>query len=153
MRRKNLFVTEVDVYAVGLYLTSSKDRESGKGWTAKSLSSGGGATVSLMFARSVGTDKVVNAIVEALSGKGAAYKKELNKFKGVLLEGMGKDGAAKGDVIDFNFNGGASLEIVVRGNSVGTVKSAELKEKLMSVYVNTKKSVAPELVQCLKDRY
>lgn len=154
MRRKNLVVTSVDVYVVGLYLTSGKDREGKRGWSAKSLSSGGSSTVVLQFVRSVYTDKVVGAIADALAdSRDKSYQESLEKFKGLLMSGIGPSGVAKGDTLDFNFKSYGSLEIVVNGKIAGTVKNGKLMEKLMSVYVDEKKSVAPELVNALKARY
>jgi len=154
MRRKSLLVAEVDVYAVGLYLTVRKDKEARKarGWTPKLLSSG--TTVTLLFARALSGDKITKAIVDALRSKdkkNKGYRRDLDKLKVMILEGMGSDGASKGDLIEFTL--GSSVEVSVRGRGVGSVKNAELCEQLVALYVDPKKSLVPELVQCLKDRY
>jgi hypothetical protein len=153
MRRKNLFITEVDVYAVGLYASSSVDKAASSSWSSKTLSNKDTHLV-LQFAREVGTDKIVNAIVDSLASfkRGDKYKKQLTAFKTTLLGGMGGGGVAKGDLIEFLFSS-SSIEITVRGNSAGKVKSSELKEALMDVYVNKKKSVAPELVKAVTERW
>ena len=61
--------------------------------------------ISLTFVRSVGTNKVVDAIVEALPGKGDKYKKALHEFEKLLLDGIGKGGVQNNDVIDFVLKG------------------------------------------------
>jgi hypothetical protein len=157
MRRKVI----IDVYKVGLYVSDAKLKqlEQKKGAFEKTLSessdSGKASTVvSLEFMRSVGTDKIVDAIISALSGKGKAYQSALEKFRQTLLDAIGANGAAKGDTIDFVLTGRSSNEISVgvNGKSFGSIKNAELRQKLVKIYVGAK-SVAPELVDILKKTY
>jgi len=59
----------------------------------------------LTFVRSVGANKVVDAIVEALSGKNEKYKKSLKEFEQLLLDGIGEGGVQNNDTIDFVLKG------------------------------------------------
>jgi len=160
MRRKNLVVMEVDVYKVGIYLSAAKDKDSsnsfakGKGFSLSSSTSDPiSVGISLTFVRSVGTSKVVDAIVEALSGKGDKYKKSLEDFEKILLDGIGDGGVQNNDVIDFVLKGKSEIGVAVRGKLGGFVNSGELRDKLIEVYTGDKKAVAPEVVKILKKRY
>ena len=134
-------VMEVDVYKVGIYLSSAKDKDAstsfgkgkleilgivsfnivayltliifisipictGKGFSLSSSTSDPiSVGISLTFVRSVGANKVVDAIVEALSGKSDKYRKSLKEFEQLLLDGIGDGGVQNNDVIDFVLKG------------------------------------------------
>lgn len=108
-RRKNLFVVEVNVYAVGLYVESAHlgKLKGFKGKDADSLSkekgyyalltkekSGMNRALELVFARAVPAGKVV----EALSALEGVEEKILTDFKEKLLAAIGTS-AGKGETI------------------------------------------------------
>lgn len=148
----------INVYAVGLYISSSKEKElkkAGKKFNSKlstSSSESIGSAIVLKFQMNVGTNKVVTAIVDALPGKSRAYKESLSKFQKLLLDGLGSGGAKSGDVVEFIFRGKDEIGVGVRGSVVGYVKSVELRQKLMDVYAGDK-SVAPEVNKILKSTF
>ena len=148
----------IPVYAVGLYISDSKDRELKKckskcsNKLSTSASESIGSAIVLKFQMSVGTNKVVNAIVDALPGKSKTYKESLNKFQEILLSGLGKDGAKTGDVVEFVFKGSNEIGVGVRGNVIGWIKNSELRSKLMDIYAGSK-SVAPDVPKLLKEKY
>jgi len=108
-RRKNLFVVEVNVYSVGLYVESShlgklrqfkgKDAEvlsQEKGYYATLMKEKNGMNraLELVFARSVPAGKVV----EALSALEGVKEEVLGHFKGTLLAAIGTS-VGKGETI------------------------------------------------------
>ena len=94
------------------------------------------------------------AIVEALPGVGADYATAVTTFKGLLLNGIGSDGIKNGETIEFVLKGkaGNELGVAVKGVLAGWVKSSELRNRLVDVYVG-EKAVAPSVKTNLKSRY
>ena len=113
MRRKNLYIVEVDVYRVGIYLSAVQDAA-----IRKAVAAGGdldlvrrpvvtdkesraNMAVLLRFVRAVTTKQVVDATIEAL-GKGVSkeaaaeagesYAQELQEMARLLTEGIGAAG-------------------------------------------------------------
>ena len=148
----------IPVYAVGLYVSDSKEKELNKCKSECSnklstpASESIGSAIVLKFQMAVGTNKVVNAIVDALPGKSKAYKDALSKFQDVLLSGLGENGAKTGDIVEFVFRGSNEIGVGVRGNVAGWIKNSELRSKLMDIYAGSK-SVAPEVPKILKENY
>jgi Chalcone isomerase-like len=95
----------------------------------------------LTFARAVGTAKIVDAIVEALSD--TADKASLSTFKSLLTSSLGPGGGSTGDKIDFVYYGKDLLTISVRGKEVGSITSAELRNNLLGIYLGEKTRVPP----------
>ena len=94
------------------------------------------------------------AIVDALSGAGSDYETAVTTFKGLLLNGVGSDGIKNGETIEFVLKGkaGNELGVAVKGVLAGWVKSSELRNKLVNVYVG-ENAVAPSVKTNLKSRY
>jgi hypothetical protein len=74
--------------------------------------------ISLIFVRSVGSNKVIDAIIEALPGKGESFLKSVQDFKKMLVDGIGPNGVKENDEIQFVFKGkaGVDLGVGVKGN-------------------------------------
>lgn len=109
MRRKNLYIMEVDVYLAALNLSpeavvvAKKWNQSNKADSFASqlvgcngTSNGPKATVSLKFVRDVTTANVVEAFNEAFSGCDA---NAVTKFKSLLSSVIGKDGVKNGEEV------------------------------------------------------
>lgn len=171
MRRKNLLVVEVDVYKVGVYLSQEKIKKLSEARSsvhlkasdepdplklAAPVSSQVTVGISLKFVRAVPANKVVDAIVEALTITGAdgAYSKSLMEFSNMLLNSIGSTGVSKNDEIDFAFSGpdGKQINVTVRGKFAGIVSNASLRSRLLDIYTG-KKAVAPIVHKILADRF
>jgi hypothetical protein len=154
--RKKFFL---DVYALGVYLSDEKNFEIEK--KVKSLGDfaefskpvGDNASLAfvLLFQRTVGAEKVVDALVTSLSGPGDEYNASLASFKSILLSNIGAEGLKKGDELSFVLRGaaGKKLDIYLGSNLIGSVDSTELRSRLTQVYVG-EKAVAPEVPVMLK---
>ena len=168
MRRKNLYIVEVDVYRVGLSLSEAVVKQ-----VKHSLSDGKFSTplaetilsnqipsknvvedasiaaVTLDFVRAVSIKQMVQAFDDALLGCEkaaiAAFSQGLYK---VIHEGTGfKDGDKLR--IYWQKSGGV---ILTCGDKVSDViHHKELSQRLLEVYVDDARSVSKDLIKCIKD--
>jgi len=161
MRKKNLFVVNVDVYHVGIYASPSLENTIKSNIKANKdfgLASKTGDEVSLSiylkFVRDVTTDKIVQAFQEGLSTS-VSDKTALNSFTSILLKKIGSKGASKDDTIEFIFKGRNNDEvgILVRDDKVPEiVKSAALRERLIDIYAG-KETIVPEIPKQIVNKY
>jgi len=164
MRKKNLVVAAVDVYSVGIYISSDKEKILKKTTEkkiipfdielSKPINDKASLATVLTFARSVGKSAIVDALVTALSKKGdtATYEAAVQTFKSLLTSSIGDKGIQKGEEIAFVWTGNKrteSLLVLVRGSQVGSIENQELRQKLASIYLGTD-AVAPEVVTNLQ---
>eukprot|EP01041_Mallomonas_annulata_P002679 gene2679-5272_t len=160
MRRKNLFVVEVDIYIVGVYLSRQKqdailqDLEQSKPFDLVSNLNEDDISLVLLlrFVRGIGAPRVVDAIVNALSGSGEEYNTALVSFKNILLGALGINGLEKGEEIIFAFRGTEDLGIIAKGTFGGWVKNDKLRRRLADIYTGPK-AVAPEVTDTLSSRF
>ena len=167
MRRKNLYITEVDVYNAGLYLSDAalkvakdsktKDPELESLPTALGdylVQSGqkspqGELATRLVFVRDVGQSSIVEAFNDAFKGCDTVV---VDKFKKAYGEAVGVDGMKKGESCTFIWlNGSGGLVVEKNGVVTPLATSAELEKRLLQVYLQPKQAVSPELVKCIKD--
>lgn len=163
IRRKNLFIVEVDVYRVGVYLSAAKDAQLLQSPSQQPVH----VTISqpvqqevtlgivLHFLRSVTAKQVVDAIVEALVDPQASadYQTALKHFQTALLEAIGQGkGLGQAEEIVFLFHGSDSLSFSVRGQAWKTIANGPLRQRLAEVYTGPK-AVAKEVYQALVKRY
>lgn len=146
-RKKNLFVVEVNVYSVGLYVDpaqAGKALGAFKGKAADALANDEGfykalasssldKALHLVFARSVPAGKVVDALT-ALEGVDKAV---LESFSKSLLQAIGGS-IGKGESVTLAQVGGDKLQVKVRGKPVGSFASAELPQALFGLYIGSK---------------
>ena len=158
MRKKNLFVVNVDVYHVGIYASTSLEKQLKANKDYFGLSSKTGDDIScsvyIRFVRSVTTDKIVQAFQEGLSTS-VSDKSALNSFTSILLKKIGSKGASKDDTIEFIFKGRNNDEvgILVRDDKIPEiVKSSALRERLIDIYVG-KETIVPDLRERLINKY
>lgn len=160
MRAKNLLVATVDVYSVGIYITSEKVKLLKKAKSVKfdvdlpspindKISLG----VVLTFARNVGKSTMVEALVGALLKRGdsSVYESQVQQFKSLLTSSIDDKGVMKGEEIAFAWKGkkAETLLVFLKGQLVGSVDSSELRQKLATVYLGDA-AVAPDVVSSLK---
>jgi len=166
MRRKFF----LDVYSVGLFV-SPKRHQSIKATYAKKGAIDTQEAISwddypfglaLSFKRAVGTNQVVDALVEALSSSSTSEKDfaaKVAQFKTALVSKIGSTGTNVGDEIEFLFkssNAEVGIRFVPKGGSASkldSIKSKTLRDKLLDVYLNKEKSVAPELLTSIDATY
>mmetsp|Transcript_13858 Transcript_13858/g.23115 ORF Transcript_13858/g.23115 Transcript_13858/m.23115 type:complete len:238 (-) Transcript_13858:208-921(-) len=174
MRRKNLFVMEVDVYTVGIYasiamdtmLKQQRQEQQKTDFSSSSAEEEASFGILLHFVRAVGKNKMVDALVEAMTSPDTdspQYTAALGEFSNILTTSIKESGMDKGGEIAFTFYGqtGSELAVVLNGQFVGSVGSdggggggggRELRARLAAVYTGTK-PVAPEVTTILNVRY
>lgn len=163
IRRKNLVFIDVDVYAIGFYISDKKINDLKKN-SKVSLSQGinkalGGyadevqAGIVLKFLRNVETKKIVDAIGDSLSMKQSnkEYLNELESFKLYLTNLVGKSGAKLGDEIEFVFKQKNNDEfgISVNKSKIQWLKNSQLRINLIEIYSDNEKCVSLDLVKSL----
>lgn len=167
MRRKNLYVTTVDVYSVGIYMNDKKRKETQKlAKEGKSLQLNRSIgsfyesdimlVIVLKFVRSVSNDKVVTAIVEALTDNEHAdeqYNTALKTFQDLLSSKMGVLGVKDKDEIQFLFKSKSQDEfgISINASQIQWIKNSKLRGNLIDIYTDKSKAVAPEVVTTLTE--
>ena len=152
MRRKNLYVTMVDVYVVGMYLSPKtvvdlKRVKSGNfsDIILKSCDKDevrAGAT--LKFVRDVGQSSIVQAFDEAFTG---CDKEEIRVFKDALSQEVGEGGLKKGETLAFYWLGKNGLEIKKNDSAGKIFIQQEIGKRLLGVYLDPEKTVSRELVE------
>ena len=160
MRKKNLFVVNVDVYHVGIYAspllenTIKSNIQANKDFGLASKTSDDiSCSIYIKFVRSVTTDKIVQAFQEGLS-QSVSDKSALNSFTSILLKKIGSKGASTSDTIEFIFKGRSDeVGILVRDDkTIDYVKSAALRERLLDIYVG-KEAIVPEIPKQIINKY
>jgi len=178
MRKKNLFVVDVDVYTVGVYLSHAKEesvrlayKDDDNAHDAKSLTSpiptqhhhehrdsGIGCGIVLHFVRDVPSNKVVDAVVEALSShhrEDVAYKAAVDHLQHLLVKSLGDLGMKTDEEIFFSFpskeHHHTPFSVYVRNDHVGNVENKELREKIGEIYAG-ENAIVPEVWKILSQR-
>lgn len=161
VRRKNLLVVDVDVYAIGFYLSEKKIKA-----IQKSIISSSGinkavggysddiqAGIVLRFLRNVETKKIVDAIGDSLKMKvpDKEYASELESFKTHLTNLVGKSGAKLNDEIEFMFKSKNNDEfgLSVNKSQIQWFTNKQLRLNIIEIYSDKEKSVSLDLVNSL----
>ena len=159
MRRKNLYVTSVDVYRVGLYLSplslndSKEWKKEGKSIsiadTLVSTSNNSKITdqakagVILKFVRDVGKDSISEAFISAFVG---CNEMSIKKFKEALSNTIVDGTIKKGEELGFFWLQNNGL-VITKNNIVGKeIYEPELENRLLKVYLDPKLTVSSELI-------
>ena len=160
MRRKNLYVTMVDVYQVGAYLSPSmivkanewkvqgkpipfsdvivpKEQVSGtKSATPK-------ASITLKFVRDVGNQTICDAFKDAFAG---CTPDAVKRFQDALNATIGASDIKKGEEIYFIWMETDEIVMAKNGVVVKSISDTELANRLVDVYFDPKRSVSPDLI-------
>lgn len=164
MRRKNLYVMEVDVYLVSCYLNDSamragKETKRDSDLTSDLLScanspkDGPLVAINSKFVRDVGKDKIVESFNEAFKG---CNPNAVAKLKVHLGSVIGDNGMKKGEEFQFYWYGQPSKKglVIVKNGNVRETETTEdmraLQERLLNVYIGPN-TVSPELTKSLGD--
>lgn len=115
------------------------------------------AALLLKFLMKVGTDKLVDAIVTSLDNDPTAsqsFRASVASFKSILVTAIGTNGVVSNDEIEFLFMSfGNRIEVVVRGQSAGSIQDNDLQKKLLDIYTAKGTVVTPDVFTCLNMRY
>lgn len=158
MRRKNLYVVDVDVYLVGINVSASslgKAREwkvstaNNKSLTDALLDNNNtkektkvGAT--LRFVRGVTSSQIVEAFNDAFSDLSVA---DIAAFKQSMREVL-TDGVKQGEEFQFYWMADGSL-LISKDRKIATVQSTAISKRLLEVYVEPNRTVSKELADCV----
>lgn len=162
MRRKNLYLVDIDVYLASLSLSPNAIIKS-KEWFVKKDSNSvadtiietkeGGvvpqpiAIVTLRFQREVDSKTFVLGFNDVFAG---LPSDQLAIFHQQLKASIG-DGAKKGDDILLVFMEGGSVKFVKNGRVGETFSNPVFEKRLLEAYVDSKRAVSPELVKSIQD--
>lgn len=162
MRRKNLYLVDIDVYLASLSLSPNAIQRS-KEWYEKKdsnsvadviigTSEGGNipqpiAIVTLRFQREVDSKTFVLGFNDVFSG---LPSDQLSIFHQQLKASIG-DGAKKGDDISLVFMEGGSVKFVKNGIVGETFSNSVFEKRLLEAYVDSKRAVSPELVKSVEE--
>ena len=103
----------------------------------------------MKFVRNVTKSQVVEAFNEAFTG---LNPDEVNQFKANLSYNVREDGMKVGEEIVFTWQSGGGLMITrSQGESGQVYRSDGIEKRLLEVYVDTKRTVSPELVKSIQD--
>lgn len=164
MRRKNLYIVEVDIYKVALCLSADalkKGKEavlSGRkmsdlllddeNTSSSTLSTSIPAlSVPLVFVRSVSTHQVVEAFNDAFVG---CNQEGINLFKDKLREVVGTAGMKVGETVTFYWVKGGGIIIAKNNLCGGIMRNTEIEKRLLDVYIDPSRTVSPDLVKCIQ---
>ena len=168
MRRKNLYVVEVDVYRVGLSLSESAVKKvkhsvsDGKFSTplAETILSSQTppksraedatvAAVTLDFVRAVSIKQMVSAFDDALLGCERTAIAEFSQglYK-VIHEGHG---FKTGDKLRIYWQKSGGIILMCEGKISDVIYNKELSQRLLEVYVDDARSVSKDLIKCIRD--
>lgn len=167
MRRKNLYLFEVDVYLCGFNLSKpalgvaqawSKANKAGTASTgladelvdskaSSGLASGSTSIhITLNMVRHVLTNQIVEAFNDAFVGLEAS---EVAIFKEALRLAVGPTGILDKENIGFSWLAGGGMAITRNGEVKAVVQSAVVEKRLLEVYVNPKLAVSKELLDSI----
>jgi hypothetical protein len=161
MRRKNLYLFEVDVYMTGLSLLEATlhDLQTNQNLTpAKAvlasqvtnpnLNGQPVAFVTCRFVRDVGLNSILDAFQETFIG---LPSEDILEFRNQLGAAVGAHGVKKGDEVIFAWLHNGGMKILLNGVVGGQIKNHLVEERLIEVYVDQKRSVSPQLLQSLHE--
>ena len=162
MRRKNLYLVEIDVYLASLSLSPNAISRS-KVWYQNKNSDSvadtileskeGGiipqpiAIVTLRFQREVDSKTFVLGFNDVFIG---LPKDQLAIFHDLLKKSIG-DGAKAGDDISLVFMEGGSVKFIKNGRVGETFSNKTFEKRLLEAYVDRKRAVSPELVTSIEE--
>ena len=157
VRVKKIGPIKAKVYSTGLYApkgsvinkcksikcNSASELAKSKAFEQAFTAAGFEKTIKLKMARTVGAEKMVEAISESVAPRlGGKDPKALATFKSILVDGL-KDGGATNNMV-FSFHCGKKLSIGIDGKHKGDVGSTALANAFVGVYMDSK-SVSPAL--------
>jgi hypothetical protein len=160
MRKKNFYITEVNVYMAGLNLNNNS-LSLAKEWKKKGMSDSltdtllspaskakdeTRAAMNLRFVRTVGTSSVTEAFNDAFKGLDVD---KVKPFKDALNGILGTGGVKDGDELGFFWVNNDSLVITLNGKAGEVIIVPEVCKRLLAVYLDPKTTICKELVDSI----
>lgn len=161
MRKKNLYVVEVDVYSVGLCLDRS-ELHSTKEWyksnrelplaqklikqahEAKQLTATQPKIMLILrFVRDVSQQQILHAFTDAFK---ACSQSSTDDFLAVLKKVAGEKGMKSAEELHFTWLNGGGLTVSKRDEIQTISQNNELETHLLNIYINPEGSVSINLV-------
>ena len=162
MRRKNLYITEVDVYMIGINL-SDKALKQAKEWNATlkgqctlvdHISPGKAAvptevkvSATLRFCRHITKDQFLTAFEEAFKGLSA---EAINDFKSVMGKSIVTGAVTQTDSLVLYWLDNGEVLFALNGVFGEPLTNLELNKRLLEVYIDPTRTVSKELYTCLE---
>eukprot|EP01038_Epipyxis_sp_PR26KG_P006553 gene6553-9002_t len=162
MRRKNLFVVEVDIYLIGMNFSSSALQQA-KRWSkshshdktlSKTLmenlnpnSNEVKISASLKFVREISKSTLIEAFNSAFEGCSTT---SIDTFKSLLSECIDHTGVKVGDEINYYWFENGDLVVYVNDKSSRRVRSEEINLRLLEVYIDPSRTISKELSTCVE---
>jgi hypothetical protein len=164
MRRKNLYITEVDVYMIGINFSQSGSALA-KEWNAKHSGEGSlpayimkscsekiasdiPVSATLRFMRQVTKDQFLTAFDEAFKGCSPDAVADFRKVMGAAIEsGVVK----KGDELVLYWMNNGDIAFALNGAFGGHLTNRELNQRLLEVYIDPSRTVSKELYTSLEN--
>eukprot|EP01041_Mallomonas_annulata_P014525 gene14525-30917_t len=166
MRKKKILFIDVDIYLVGVGLSPSAFRDT-RAWKNSNKSSSLVGTlmpstaedvakkgtnlpkilITLRFVRDVSMKQIVQAFVDAFN---ECNKKDSDAFTTALVEAMGDSGMKAGEELSYCWLEKGGLILARNGEQKNTISNPIIEKHLLEVYLDPKRTVSPELLQCLE---
>ena len=164
MRRKNLYITEVDVYLVGINMSNTA-LKSAKEWNSshknegslvdylmksrsQKLASEVIASATLRFCRSVTKDQFLTAFDEAFKG---CTPEAVAEFRKVMGDSMSAGTVNKNEELVLFWLDNGDIAFSLNGVfAESRLTNFELNKRLLEVYIDPTRTVSKELYNCLE---
>jgi hypothetical protein len=164
MRRKNLYITEVDVYLVGINL-SGAGLQRAKEWSAshksecslvdylmkscnQKLASEVTVSATLRFCRQITKDQFLTAFDEAFKGCSADAVADFRKSMGAVIT---SGSVTKSDELVLYWLDNGDIAFTLNGVYGERLTNRELNKRLLEVYIDPARTVSKELYTCLEN--
>lgn len=163
MRRKNLYITEVDVYMIGINL-SKKGESLAKVWNAKhtsdcslaaflmkntdqKLASEVTVSATLRFCRQITKDQFLAAFDEAFKG---CSPEAVADFRTIMGSAISSGVVAKSDELVLYWLDNGDIAFALNGVFGDRLTNRELNQRLLEVYIDPARTVSKELYASLE---
>jgi hypothetical protein len=166
MRRKNLYITEVDVYLVGINLSKSA-QQSGKDWALNHKSDvslvqhimGNPTTklpaevkvsATLRFQRDISKDQFLTAFEEAFKGCDADAIVDFKARIGKVIAAQGNGAVTKKEELVLYFLDNGTVLFSLNGVFGEKLENVALNRRLLEIYIDPARTVSKELFTSLE---
>ena len=141
----------MNVYSVGLYVLPGSFQKAMKGFKGETrletnaeffdalLNASNPKHLHLLFARGVGSEKIIDALTSSLRG---IKKPVLDQFREELMGALGGQ-INKGDSLTLGWVGAKDLSVEVRGNHAFSITDASLVKSIFELYIGNGSVVSP----------
>ncbi len=164
MRRKNLYITEVDVYLIGINL-SSKALKSAQEWSSshkgessladyltrdygnKKIPTDVSVSATLRFCRHITKDQFLTAFDEAFKG---CAPEAVSDFRASMGKSISSGSVSQKDELVLFWLDNGDIAYTLNGVIGDRLTNPELNKRLLEVYIDPTRTVSKELYTCLE---